>query len=116
MTEDTEWKKTFRIKNFTGENEDDWRVWSSKMLAYAQRRGYLEQLTVQVEEKKEEDQEEGKETTSSDEEVSDLNKIEQAKYALKNLEAISDLTIACDGEAWEIINNLQTPTATAYDI
>ena len=42
---DAAWKKTFRIKNFTGEDEDDRRVWNGKMLAYAQKKGYFDALT-----------------------------------------------------------------------
>ena len=34
----------------------------------------------------------------------------------KNGEAISDLTIACDGEAWEVINNMEKSDATAHDM
>ena len=34
------------MKNFTGEDEDDWRVWSSKMLAHAQKKGHFDALTT----------------------------------------------------------------------
>jgi hypothetical protein len=88
---DAAWKRTFRIKNFTGENEDEWRVWSSKMLAFAHKKGYYDTLATVV----------------------DLT-VEENKE--KNLEAISDLTIACDGEAWEIINNINSSDATAYNM
>ena len=88
---DAAWKRTFRIKNFTGEDEDEWRVWSSKMLAFAHKKGYYECLVT----------------------VMDL---ELDKNADKNLDAISDLMIACDGEEWEIINNMESPDASAYDM
>ena len=87
---DAAWKKTFRIKNFTGEDEDDWRVWSSKMLAYAQKKGYYDALTT------------------------DLDLAIEANTDL-NREAISDLTIACEGEAWEIVQNMENDDASAND-
>jgi hypothetical protein len=87
---DTELKKTFRVKNFTGEDEDEWRVWSSKMLAFAQKKGYYDAL------------------------VSVVDMTEEANKKL-NLEAISDLTIVCDGEAWEIIRDVEED-ATAHDM
>jgi hypothetical protein len=44
---DAAWKKTFCIKNFfTGEDKDDWRVWSSKMLAFVQKKGYFNARTT----------------------------------------------------------------------
>jgi hypothetical protein len=92
MATDAAWKRTFRIKNFTGEDEDEWRVWSSKMLALAQRKGYHGMLTTVV------------------------NLTAEADIE-KNKEAISDLTIACDGEAWEIMHNLDiTGEPTAYQM
>jgi hypothetical protein len=36
-------KRTFKIKAFTGE-DDEWRIWSSKMLAYAVKKGYYDTL------------------------------------------------------------------------
>jgi len=89
---DAAWKKTFRIKNFTGEDEDDWRVWNSKMLAYAQKKGYFDALTDE-----------------------NLDLAVEANATL-NREAISDLTIACEGEAWEIIQNLENEDASANDM
>jgi len=88
---DAAWKRTFKIKNFTGEDESDWRVWSSKMLAFAHKKGYYDSLVT----------------------VQDMTVEENAE---KNLDAISDLTIACDGEAWEIITDMEDPDATAYDM
>jgi hypothetical protein len=85
------WKKTFRIKAFSGEDEDDWRVWNTKMLAYAQKKGYLTALTT----------------------VLDMDVEEEAEL---NREAISDLTIACEGEAWEITQNMEQDDASAYDM
>jgi hypothetical protein len=88
---ETAWKRTFKIKNFSGEDEDEWRVWSSKMIAFAHKKGYYDALVTVV----------------------DLDVEETAD---KNREAISDLTIACDGEAWEIIQDMDSPDPTAYDM
>jgi hypothetical protein len=88
---ESELKRTFRVKNFTGENEDEWRVWSSKMLAFAQKKGYYEALVSDV----------------------DLTVEENKKW---NLEAISDLTIACDGEAWEIMHDVDSAGTTAHQM
>jgi hypothetical protein len=62
------------------------------MLAYAQKKGYYDALT---------------------EEDFDLEVV--ANVAL-NREAISDLTIACEGEAWEIIQNMEDEDADANDM
>jgi hypothetical protein len=88
---DAAWKRTFKIKNFTGEDEDEWRVWSSKMLAFAHKKGYYDALTT----------------------VLDLD---VAENQVLNLDAKSDLTIACDGEAWEITHDMDSPDASAYDM
>jgi hypothetical protein len=89
---ESELKRTFRVKNFTGEDEDEWRVWSSKMLAFAQKKGYYDALT--------------------DDEL-DLTVEANSKA---NLEAISDLTIACDGEAWEIMHDVDSEDVTACEM
>jgi hypothetical protein len=69
---ETDWKRTFKIKNFNGEDEDEWRVWSSKMIAFTHKKGEYNALVT----------------------VLDLDVEETAD---KNLEAISDLMIACEG-------------------
>ena len=61
------------------------------MLAYAQKKGYFNALT---------------------EAGFDLDV--EGNAAL-NREAISDLTIACEGEAWEIIQNMENEDASAND-
>ena len=83
-------KKSFKISHFTGEGDVEWRVWSSKMLAFAQKKEYHAALVS----------------------VLDLTNEDNQK---KNLEAISDLTIACDGEAWEIIQDADGNNVTAHD-
>jgi hypothetical protein len=45
---DATWKRRFRIKNFIRENEDEWRVSSSKMLAFAHKNGYYDTLATAV--------------------------------------------------------------------
>jgi hypothetical protein len=87
---ESESKRTFRVKNFTGEGEDEWRVWSSKMLAFAHKKGYHDALTKTL----------------------DLSVEENEKA---NREAISDLTIVCEGEAWEIMHDVETEDASAYE-
>jgi hypothetical protein len=77
---ETAWKRTFKINSFSGEDEDEWRVWSSKMIVFPHKKGYYDALVTVVEE-----------------------------TADKNREAISDLMIACDGEAWEIIQDMDSP-------
>jgi hypothetical protein len=74
---DTAWKRTFKIKNFTREDEDEWRVWRSNLLAFAHKKGYYDSLI-----------------TAQDLEVEENME--------KNHEAISDLMITCDGKAWEM--------------
>jgi hypothetical protein len=89
---DHAWKRTFKIKNFTGEDEEyEWRVWSSKMLVLAHKKGYYKALVTGID--------------------SDLPEEEE-----KNREAVSDLTIACDGEAWEIMHNLESEERTVHEM
>jgi hypothetical protein len=88
---DATWKKTFRVKNFIGEDEDEWRVWNSKMLAFSQKKGCFTALTTDL----------------------DLDVEENAAL---NREAISDLRIACEGEAWEMVQNMDDADAKAHDM
>jgi hypothetical protein len=88
---DAAWKRTLRLKNFTGEDDDEWRVWNTKFLAHAHKKNFYEALTSELD-------------------------LEDTDNQAKNLEAISDLTIACDGEAWEIIHNMEDPNASAYQM
>jgi hypothetical protein len=84
-------KRTFKIKAFTGEDDDEWRIWSSKMLAYAVKKGYYDTLTT----------------------VQDLTVVAVAE---KDKEARSDLVIACDGEAWELIHDMDPANQTAHNM
>jgi hypothetical protein len=74
-----------------GEDKDEWRIWSSKMLVYAINKGYYKALTK----------------------VQDLT---VPKVAEKDKEATSDLVIACDGEAWELIQDMEPANQTAYNM
>jgi hypothetical protein len=82
-------KRTFKIKAFTGE-DDEWRIWSSRCWRMHQERILRHTTTVQ-----------------------DLTVVAVAE---KDKEARSDLDIACDGEAWELIHDMDPANQTAHNM
>jgi hypothetical protein len=88
---ESSFKGTFKIKTFKGEDENEWRIWSSKMLAYATKKGYYDVLTTRMD-------------------------LTVEATAEKNKEATSDLVIACEGEAWEIIQDMDPANQNAHNM